>query len=146
MMKYLVPILVFLSLLPTPARGHDDEQPELNGWYAALTQPNNPSASCCGYADAYWCDILETESGRSEDGKTFEVKNFCYITDDRKIPGRPHIDVGTRIEIPMEKIKWGPNDPQTSSPVQIERNPTPHNIVFLSRGLWVYCFVMGAGV
>jgi hypothetical protein len=140
-MKHIAPLLVLFSLIaPAPAHGHDEDHPELNGWYAALTQPNNPSASCCGAADAYWCDILETSAVGDE------VKNFCYITDDRKVPGRPHIDVGTKIEIPNDKIKWGPNDSQTNSPVPIERNPTPHNIVFLSRGLWVYCFVQGAGV
>ena len=45
------------------------------------------------------------------------------ITDDRPDEplGRPHLDVGTEIEIPNKKLKWD------------KGNPTGHGIVFLSR-------------
>src|SRR5512139_496942 len=34
----------------------EDTDPELRVWYQALRQPDNPQASCCGLADAYYCD------------------------------------------------------------------------------------------
>lgn len=54
-------------------------------------QPDNPSASCCGEADAYWCDTINVR-----DGKTFGT-----ITDARPDAplGRPHVPVGTEVEI-----------------------------------------------
>lgn len=30
--------------------------PQIREWYQALMQPDNPAASCCGEADAYWAD------------------------------------------------------------------------------------------
>jgi hypothetical protein len=47
---------------------------------------------------------------------------------------RPHVDVGTEIEIPNHKLKWDAG------------NPTEHSIVFLSRGGHVFCFVQNGGV
>lgn len=118
-------ILIFFLPFP-PAWGHDHDHPELDSWYATLMQPDNPSASCCGKADAYWCDTINVKSG----------KTYCTITDDR--PNEPlrrtPVPVGTVIEIPDRKLTWK------------DGNPTGHAIVFLSSGGAVYCFVQNGGV
>lgn len=113
--------------------------PTTRDWFQALMQPDNPGMSCCGEADAYWCDDLETESKKGSDGNIY-TSNYCRITDDRddKPLMRRHIDIGTRIEIPKHKIKFSDTDPQQGT-----KNPTGHSIVFLSRGNYVYCFVYG---
>jgi hypothetical protein len=67
----------------------------------------------------------------SRDGKTYAV-----TTDDRPDGPllRPHVDVGTEIEIPNDKLKWD------------KSNPTGHGIVFLSRNGYVFCYVQPGGV
>ncbi len=107
-------------------KAHDVNHPELDDWYAELRQPDVPSASCCGVADAYWCDDYYARDGKA----------FCKITDDRDDAPlhRPHVDVGTEIEIPTVKLKWD------------KSNPTGHGVVFLSRGQYVYCYVQPGGV
>ena len=42
--------------------------PEIQEWYKELMQPDNPTASCCGLADAYYADEIRVKSG-----KTFAV-------------------------------------------------------------------------
>lgn len=100
--------------------------PAIREWYQGLKMPDVPNASCCGEADAYWCDKINIKDG----------KTFCTITDDRPDAplGRPHVDVGAEIEIPNHKLKWD------------EGNPTGHAIVFLSTSGFVYCFVQAGGV
>ena len=78
---------------------------------------------CCGEADAYWCDDYFARDGKA----------YCRITDDRVVPGRPQVDVGTEILIPPYKLKWD------------KSNPTGHAIVFMSPRLYVYCFVQSGG-
>jgi hypothetical protein len=100
-------------------------------WYAHLRRPDNPDLSCCGEADAYWADQVET----GPNGETIAV-----ITDPRDDAplGREHVAVGTRIVVPPEKIKWD------------EGNPTGHIVIFLR--VWeygdylVYCYVQNGGV
>lgn len=119
-------ILLGLCLL-TPAVAHDHNHPEHNDWYATLMQPDNPAASCCGEKDAYWCDDYYARDGKA----------YCRITDDRDIPGRPKVAVGTEIEIPPHKLKHD------------RGNPTGHAIVFgvpNTWGFYVFCFVQGGGV
>ena len=109
-------------------------EPEVKAWFQALMQPDAPTRSCCGEADAYWCDDVHVRDGRT----------FCKITDDRddKPLKRPHIDIGTEIEVPPNKIKWD------------RGNPTGHTIIFLASMAWnssiygryVYCFVQSSGV
>lgn len=106
-----------------PAHAHDDDHAH-DEWYMSLKQPDNPTASCCGLADAYWCDDYYARDGKA----------YCKITDDRVIPRRPPIPVGTEIEIPEWKLKHDSG------------NPTGHAVVFLSSGGAVYCFVQGGGV
>jgi hypothetical protein len=104
----------------------ENTNPVIRQWYQGLMQPDVPTASCCGEADAYWCDDYYAREGRA----------FCRITDDRDDAplGRPHVDNGTEIEIPNHKLKWD------------KSNPTGHGVVFLSRGGFVYCYVQAGGV
>ena len=122
-----------------PAKANDDGQwgnadPMIAQWYRDLKQPDNPEASCCGEADAYWCDDIHVRDGHT----------FCGITDDRpdEPRHRPHLAIGTTIEIPDNKLKWD------------RGNPTGHAIVFIGRPGYmsgvevngtVFCFVQGGG-
>lgn len=124
-------IVIAIAMAVHAARARDLGQwengdPAVRAWYKALMQPDHPESSCCGEADAYWCDDLRVEAG----------KNVCTITDDRDDGplGRPHIAVGTVVEIPDHKLKYD------------RGNPTGHGIVFLSYRLWVFCYVQGGGV
>ena len=107
-------------------QAHDHNDPVNDAWMKTLMQPDNPAIPCCGKADAYWCDNYYVRDGKS----------FCKITDDRvdEPLGRPHIPVGTEIEIPNHKLKWD------------RGNPTGHAVVFVSRSLLVHCFVQGTGI
>jgi hypothetical protein len=83
-----------------------------------------------GEDDAYFCDEVHVRDGHT----------FCNITDDRRdeLLMRAHIDVGTEIAIPDNKLKWD------------RGNPSGHAVVFLGfhDGLptMVYCFVQSGGV
>ena len=123
-------IFFLLLLLCAPALARDlgqwDRADPVVQWYQNLMQPDNPAASCCGEADAYWADSFEV------DGNSY----VAIVTDPR--PDEPlrrkHIAIGTRIAIPNHKIKWN------------EGNPTGHGIVFLSKGDYVYYYLPPGGV
>lgn len=95
-------------------------------WYQTLMQPDNPAVSCCGEADAYWADEMRVRNGKA----------YAVITDDR--PDEPlkreHVEIGTEIEVPPHKLKHD------------QGNPTGHGVIFLSRGGYVWCYVMPGGV
>jgi hypothetical protein len=117
---------VVAALVTGSAEAHDPDHHEQAEWYQSLMQPDIPNASCCGEADAYWADEIHVRDG----------KTYATITDDR--PDEPrhrlHVDVGTQIEIPNNKLKWD------------KSNPTGHGVVFLSRAGYVYCYVQPGGV
>lgn len=120
--------LLLASVIPSKARDlgqWENTDPEVREWYRGLMQPDNPAVSCCGEADAYWADEVHVKDG----------KTFATITDDRDDAPlmRPHVDIGTQIEIPDYKLKWD------------RGNPSGHSIVFMSRGGNVYCFVQNSG-
>lgn len=121
-------IVLLFSVRITPARDlgqWESGDPNVTTWYQSLMQPDVPNASCCGEADAYWCDDYFARDGKA----------FCRITDDRpdEPRGRPHRDVGQEFEIPPHKLKWD------------RSNPTGHGVIFLSRGDFVYCYVQPGG-
>jgi hypothetical protein len=92
-------------------------------------RPDAPASSCCGEADAYWADEVHVR-----DGKTYAI-----ITDDRPDTPlhRPHVEIGTEIEVPSVKLKWD------------QSNPTGHNVIFITSGTvphYVWCFVQGTGI
>jgi hypothetical protein len=104
----------------------ENTDPTIRKWYHALMRPDVPTSSCCGEADAYWADEIHVRGG----------KTYVTITDDRADEplGRPHMPVGTEIEVPDIKLKWD------------ESNPTGHGILFLSRSRYVFCYVQPGGV
>ncbi len=133
-MKKIIALAVILAS-PVYAANQgqwEDTDPAISEWFRTLKQPDNPGFSCCGEADAYWADIVYTKDG----------KNIAIITDDRDDGPlrRPHVPIGTEIEIPNHKMKWDAG------------NPTGHRIIFLSSASLidgnrdVYCFVDGGGV
>ncbi|MGJ5149891.1 hypothetical protein [Bradyrhizobium sp. HKCCYLR1023] len=99
--------------------------PAIRDWYQSLMQPDVPTASCCGAADAYFADEVHVREG----------KTFVVITDDRDDAPlrRPHVPKGTVIEVPDNKLKWD------------RGNPTGHGVIFLSRNLYVFCYVQPGG-
>jgi len=122
-------IALMLSSLPAAARdfGQWEEQPAyLRQWFQKLMQPDNPIMSCCGEADAYWADSFEVDDDRY----------VAIITDERPDGplGRPHRNVGAKIIVPNNKIKWD------------EGNPTGHGIIFIGNAGQVYCYVTPGGV
>jgi len=105
----------------------EQSDPATRRWFQNLKQPDNPNASCCGEADAYYADSFEVEGDHY----------VAIITDERDDAplGRAHIEVGTKIVVPNYKIKF--DDP----------NPTGHGIIFLQAGsLHVWCFLAPGGV
>jgi hypothetical protein len=105
-----------------------DMPTNVRSWFQSLMQPDNPSMSCCGEADAFEAD-------------TFEIDGDHYvaiITD-----GKGVLPPGTRIPVPNTKMKWD------------RANPTGHGIIFLANtplnaddhGLpHVYCYVAPGGM
>jgi hypothetical protein len=129
-LKCIVLCLAIFGCLVRSANARDLGQweavdPEIRQWYQALMQPDVPTASCCGEADAYWADEIHVRNG----------KTYVTITDDRadEPRGRPHVAIGTEIEVPNNKLKWD------------KANPTGHGVVFLSRGGYVFCYVQPGG-
>lgn len=100
--------------------------PKIHEWYQTLTRPDAPTAICCTEADAYYADEVHIRAG----------KTFATITDTRPDEplGRPHVPDGTVIEVPTEKLKWD------------RGNPTGHNVLFISKAGYAWCFVQGAGL
>lgn len=130
-LRGLIFVALFSVAFVSLAWGRDAGQwetsdPAVVEWYRSLMRPDAPSSSCCGEADAYWADEVHVKDG----------KTYATITDDRpdEPRGRPHVPVGTVVEIPNEKLKWD------------KSNPTGHGVVFLSRGGFVFCFVQPGGV
>lgn len=123
-------ILLAICLVAASAGARDlgqwDPTDPVTQWYQSLMQPDVPTASCCQESDAYFADTV-----RVRDGKTYAV-----VTDDRPDGPlmRPHVEVGTEVEIPPNKLKWD------------RGNPTGHNVLFMSRSGYVFCFVQGTGI
>jgi hypothetical protein len=72
-MRRTVLWLVMVGCLAVGANARDLGQwdavdPALRYWYEALMQPDVPTASCCGEADAYFADEIHVR-----DGKTYAV-------------------------------------------------------------------------
>ncbi len=99
--------------------------PAVSAWYKSLMQPDNPTISCCGGADAYYADVFEADGDRY----------VAVITDTRDDAplGRHHVAPGTRIPVPNTKLK-------------VDRgNPTGHGVIFLSSSDTVFCYVAPGG-
>ena len=42
-------------------KAHDPDHTDQNEWYQSLMQPDVPTSSCCGEADAYWADEIPAQ-------------------------------------------------------------------------------------
>jgi hypothetical protein len=111
-------LALFLQSAPAAARdlGQWEYQPTyVRQWFQKLMQPDNPVASCCGEADAYWADSFEVNDGRY----------VAIITDERPDGplGRPRREVGEKIVVPNNKIKWMKEiQPDTESSLKLGAN------------------------
>jgi hypothetical protein len=117
-----VACLNILGLSSAPARDSgqwENSPPHIRQWFQGLKQPDHPTVSCCGEADAYEADIFEVESDHY----------VAVITD-----GKGEIPNGTKILVPNHKIKWD------------EGNPTGHGIIFIGSHGQVLCYVAPGGV
>jgi hypothetical protein len=96
-----------------------DQSPQLRQWFRQLMQPDEPTKSCCGEADAYEADAFEVEGDHY----------VAIITN-----GKGDIANGTRVPVPNSKMKWN------------EGNPTGHGIIFIGPANQSYCYVAPGGV
>lgn len=109
-------------------------------WFQSLMQPDKPTESCCGEADAFEADTFET------DGDHY----VAVITD-----GKGVIPSGTRIPVPNTKMKWDSGNPTghgiifLSSATTIGDPPSPGYVYVLRNGTqarMLYCYVAPGGV
>jgi hypothetical protein len=124
-----VRLIKFLRLLaplalPASAQARDngqwnDSPWQVRRWFQQLMQPDNPTLSCCGEADAFEADTFEVDGDRY----------IAVVTDEKGV-----IPNGTRVPVPNQKMKWDAG------------NPTGHGILFLGRGLQPVCYVTPGGV
>ena len=120
-----VPALSFLMTMNSIcAMGRDngqwgDQPPHVREWFRQLMQPDEPTKSCCGEADAYEADVFEAEGDHY----------VAIITN-----GKGDIANGTRVPVPNYKMKWN------------QGNPTGHGIIFIGPASQIYCYVTPGGV
>jgi hypothetical protein len=104
--------------------GWESTPPKVRQWFQSLMQPDNPSVSCCGEADAYEADDYEVNGDHYiaiiTDMRSDEFYNGSF---------RPHINPGTKIEIPNAKMKWDSG------------NPSGHGYVFIGTNGVLYCYI-----
>ncbi|HLH97079.1 MAG TPA: hypothetical protein VKW08_18365 [Xanthobacteraceae bacterium] len=111
-----------LSQTPAAARPSPQwaNQPkDVRDWFQSLMQPDNPSMSCCGQADAFEAD-------------TFEVEGDHYVAIITN--GKGTLPEGTHVSVPNSKMKWDSG------------NPTGHGVIFIGSSGQVYCYVAPGGV
>ena len=69
-----------LDIVPASAAlAHDKGQwgntdPLIRDWHQSLMQPDNPNASCCGEADAYWADEIHVRDGKTASGSQHTIR------------------------------------------------------------------------
>lgn len=96
-------------------------------WFQSLKQPDNPSVSCCGEADAYEADSFDVEGDHYVAIITNGEEDIAH--------GKPAIANGTRIPVPNSKMKYD------------KSNPTGHGLIFLGGSDHrVFCYVAPGGV
>jgi hypothetical protein len=102
----------------------ENSPPHIRKWFQELMQPDNPGFSCCGEADSYEADLYE------QDGDNY----VAIITGQGPAVNKLHIPEGTRLRVPIAKIKWD------------NGNPTGHGIIFVGRDYTIFCYVPPAGL
>jgi len=102
----------------------ENSPPLVRKWFRELMQPDNPGFSCCGEADSYEADLYE------QDGESY----IAIITGQGPAVNKLRIPEGTRLRVPITKIKWD------------KGNPTGHGIIFVGRDYTIFCYVPPAGI
>ena len=121
-MFFIVVVLLLFASPSATARDNGqwaDQPAYLRQWFQKLMQPDQPTMSCCGEADAFEADKFEALGDQY----------VAIITN-----GKGVIPEGTKILVPNNKMKWD------------EGNPTGHGIIFIGNGGHVYCYVTPGGV
>ncbi len=127
----IIVLIVNIVVLITLASAHDPDNRTLDPWYNSIKQPDGTS-SCCGVADAYFCNNVTVQNNRM----------FCTVTDKRddKSRGRPHVPFGTVVHVPAEKLV---RDGEAR-----KGNPTGQGVVWMRAGNYdptlfmVFCYLM----
>lgn len=128
--NFLISALLASTIIGGAASARDLGQwskvdPKISAWFKRQMQPDFPQRSCCGDSDAYEADLFEVK-----DGKFYAV--ITDTRDDRPLL-RVHINAGTRVEIPPEKLSQPNDDPNISG----------HGLVWIVVTEWgsgVYCY------
>lgn len=111
--------VVLLWAFHSVARDWSEQPANIRQWFQSLMQPDAPSVSCCGEADAFEADAFEVEGDHY----------IAIITD-----GRGVLPNGMRVVVPNGKMKWDAG------------NPTGHGVIFIGTGGSLYCYVAPSGV
>lgn len=125
-----IALLCFDGVLIGRAFGRDmgqwiDDAGRIRAWFQNLKQPDNPTLSCCGEADAYYADDFAIEGERY-------VAIITDLRDDGPLM-RPHREPGARFVVPNTKLKWDAG------------NPTGHGVIFIRVDGVVLCYVVPGG-
>jgi hypothetical protein len=103
--------------------------PDIQEYYATLKQPDAPNISCCGDSDAYYADKTDFDPDGALVAIITDTRPDELVRPDGSKVHRRHIEVGTRIRVPPNKIR------KHSIP-----NPTDHTLIFVGTGGDVYCY------
>jgi hypothetical protein len=122
-MKMRIALFMLAFYAPAPSEARDNGQwvnspQHIRQWFQSLMQPDNPTMSCCGEADAFEADNFEAAGDHY----------VAIVTD-----GKGVIPNGTRIAVPNSKMKWD------------KGNPTGHGIIFIGSSGQPYCYVTPGG-
>lgn len=126
MLRFVFGALVTIS----PVAASDYASPDISYYYESLRMPDQPMVSCCGWGDAYYADIVETEQATGALVAVItDTRPDSFVLSDGRTINRLHIPVGTKFVVPKYKIR--------RSPIP---NPTGHTIIFIGAQLNVLCY------
>lgn len=117
---FLLALIAPTIALARPGPQWADEPQEIRQWFQSVMEPDNPTQSCCGEADAYEVEMV----GNDPDG-SIEV---------RTLAGPYEYFVGKLYSVPREKMqtRYG--------------NPLDKSILFLSNIGKPLCLIPKSGV
>lgn len=117
----LILALLTLPALARPGPQWADEPEYIRQWFQSVMQPDNPTQSCCGQADAYDVEM----AGEGPDG-SINVRIIGSLA--------AYADmIGQIVSVPREKLqtKYG--------------NPTDRYILFMGSQHRVFCLIPKVG-
>lgn len=120
-------LLLLALIAPTialarPGPQWADEPEYIRQWFQSVMQPDNPTQSCCGEADAF--DVEMEGDGPNGSINVRILSSLAAYAD----------MIGTIVSVPREKLqtKYG--------------NPTDRYILFMGSQHRVYCLIPKSGV